>query len=91
MIRLRLFVDGEHKASTRARHNLATVISEIAEAEIEVVDLATDPGAATQHRIIATPLLERLTPAPVIRILGTLDEPAVVRTLLRTVPAKEFP
>lgn len=49
---------------------------------IDVVDLADDPDRAEQERILATPLLMRVTPAPVRRIVGDLsDLPEVVRAL----------
>ena len=49
---------------------------------IDVVDLAEDPDRAEQERILATPLLMRVSPTPVRRIVGDLsDVPEVLRAL----------
>ena len=52
------------------------------EAELDVVDLRDEPALAERERILATPLLVRVSPPPVRRIVGDLsDADRVVWTL----------
>ena len=49
------------------------------DARIEVVDLSEQPEVAERERIVATPMLVRLSPAPVLRIIGDLTDHEKVR------------
>ncbi|HEX8120099.1 MAG TPA: circadian clock KaiB family protein [Solirubrobacteraceae bacterium] len=77
---LRLYVVGGTQASERALHSAERLRADLAgEAELEVVDLAHDPELAERERIVATPLLVRLSPEPVRRIVGDLSDVERVR------------
>jgi circadian clock protein KaiB len=51
-------------------------------AVIEVIDVVQQPERALQDAIIATPTLLRLSPAPVVRLIGSLAETERVRRAL---------
>ena len=52
------------------------------QAELDVVDLRHEPERAEAERILATPLLVRVSPPPIRRIVGDLsDAERVVWTL----------
>ncbi len=46
--------------------------------EIEIVDVFVEPKRALQDGIFLTPTLIKLSPLPVRRIVGTLNEPLTV-------------
>ena len=46
--------------------------------EIEIVDVFKEPQRALADRIFMTPILIRLAPTPVCRIIGTLSQPEKV-------------
>jgi circadian clock protein KaiB len=46
--------------------------------KIEVVDVYQDPKRAMGDRILMTPTLIKLSPAPMRRIIGTLSQPQVL-------------
>ena len=72
---LRLYVAGESPKSIAAIANLKKLCeSHLAgRYEIEVVDLAKNPGLAQRHQIIAIPTLIRQLPEPLKRIIGDLS------------------
>jgi circadian clock protein KaiB len=77
---LRLYVVGGTQASERALHAVQRLHSALpGEAEVEVVDLREQPEVAERERIVATPLLVRLSPEPVRRIVGDLSDVERVR------------
>jgi len=56
--------------------------------EIEIVNVFKEPDRALADRIFMTPMLIRVAPAPVRRIVGTLSQPeTVLRTLGLDEPA----
>ena len=80
---LRLYVVGGTQASERALHSVERLRAQLDdEAEIEVIDLRERPEVAEAERIIATPLLVRVAPAPVRRIVGDLSDADRVRWAL---------
>ncbi len=77
---LRLYVVGGTQASERALRGVERLSAALAEdADLEVVDLRERPDLAEQERIIATPLLVRVSPEPVRRIVGDLSDTERVR------------
>ena len=77
---LRLYVVGGTQASERAvrgAERLSTALPE--DAELEIVDLRERPDVAERERIVATPLLIRVSPEPVRRIVGDLSDTERVR------------
>ena len=76
LIRLRLYVLGRSGSTVRALR----AVDELRDhhlppgSEIEVLDLSEHPEVAEAERILATPLLVRLAPAPVRRVVGDLED-----------------
>lgn len=77
---LRLYVVGGTQASERALHGLERLSAALpGDAELEVVDLREQPEVAERERIVATPLLVRVSPEPVRRVVGDLSDTERVR------------
>ena len=84
---LRLYVVGGTQASERAQHSLARLRGELdGGCQVDVVDLREQPDVAERERILATPLLVRLAPEPVRRIVGDLSDLDRVRWSLGLPP-----
>jgi circadian clock protein KaiB len=82
--KFRLYVAGEGPHSTQAIANLDALCREhLPERhEIEVVDVLREPQRALADRVMLTPLLMKLSPAPTRRIVGSLSQRAsVLQTL----------
>lgn len=75
---LKLYVVGGTQASERALHGIERLRAELGE-DVEVVDLREQPEVAERERILATPLLVRVSPGPVRRIVGDLSDVDRVR------------
>jgi circadian clock protein KaiB len=81
-----LFVAGEESHSRAARANLAH-IQECClgdKSQIEVVNVLEDYRKALEWRVILTPTLLVVSPPPVVRIIGTLDDTSRVLALLQS-------
>ena len=77
---LRLYVVGGTQTAERAQHGLERLRGELGGAcSIDVIDLREHPEVAERERIVATPLLVRLEPEPVRRIIGDLSDVDRVR------------
>jgi circadian clock protein KaiB len=76
---LRLYVAGDTHASERALRGLERLRVELADADVKVIDVREEPDVAERERIVATPLLVRVEPAPVRRIVGDLSDVDRVR------------
>ncbi len=74
--KFRLYVAGDGPNSTQAVANLDAICREhLAERhEIEVVDVLRDPRRALTDFVMLTPLLVKLSPAPLCQITGTLSQ-----------------
>ena len=81
---LRLYVAGESQTSVVAIANLTTACREHLEEmpAIEIVDILADPIRAFADGVFVTPLLVRLSPTPVVRIVGDLSERSALRIAL---------
>ena len=80
---LRLYVVGGTPASERALRGAERLRATIdGGGELEVVDLRERPEVAEKERIVATPLLVRVAPEPVRRIVGDLSDTERVRWTL---------
>lgn len=80
---LRLYVVGGTPPSERAVRGVERLRREVGDdLEVEVVDLRERPDVAEQERILATPLLVRVSPEPVRRIVGDLSDLERVRWTL---------
>jgi circadian clock protein KaiB len=72
---LKLYVVGGTQPSERAITAVADLLRVLDDdAEVEVVDLRTQPDLAERERILATPLLVRVEPPPVRRLVGDLTD-----------------
>lgn len=78
---LRLYVVGGTQLADRAVGALRRLQAEHLgdSASVEIVDLAERPEVAEQEGILATPLLVRVAPEPVRRIVGDLSDVDRVR------------
>lgn len=81
-VRLRLYVSGNAPNSLRAIANSRAICSGSSSYELEVVDMLDDPQGAVEDGIIVSPTLLRLSPLPVVRVIGDLsDTERVLQTL----------
>ena len=80
---LRLYLVGGTPPSERALAAVPALREALGDGvELDVVDLREQPAVAEEERILATPLLVRVSPPPVRRIVGDLsDADRVVWTL----------
>ena len=78
--KFRLYVAGDGPHSVRAIANLQALCREhLPERhEIEIVDVLKDPRRALAEKVMLTPALVRLAPAPVRKIIGSLSQPESV-------------
>lgn len=75
-VRLQLFVAGETPRSFRAVSSLRTVCASHLgdDYELEIIDVLERPDLADRARILATPTLLKLAPAPMRRVIGDLAD-----------------
>lgn len=74
---LRLYVVGFTPLAKRAIENLKLICEQpdIDEAfETEVINLLENPALAEKHKILATPVLIKVLPEPMRRIIGDLSD-----------------
>jgi len=78
--KFRLYVAGDGPHSTQAIANLRALCGEhLPERhEVEVVDVLRDPQRALADGVMLTPLLVKLSPAPIRKIIGSLSQRASV-------------
>ena len=74
------FIAGGGELAVRALANFDRLIRPRLEGEctLIVVDILKEPRQAREHRVVATPMLVREQPHPVVRILGDLSQGAKV-------------
>jgi circadian clock protein KaiB len=74
-------VAGSNLLSRRALENLRVILERTPPGsyELEVVDLVAEPERADEHRILATPTLVRMSPAPLRKLIGDLSDAERVR------------
>jgi circadian clock protein KaiB len=73
---LRLYIAGTAQNSLMAIANLNKITGQIPEADckIEIIDVLTDPRRALADRVLVTPVLIQVSPAPERRLIGNLSE-----------------
>ena len=79
-IDLKLYVTGRNRLSDRAQKNLRKLTDLLDSSHVEVVDILEEPDVAESNRIVATPLLVRVSPKPEKRIFGDLSDVDVLVT-----------
>ncbi len=77
---LRLYIAGNAPNSVLATANIRAICDEhyALQHEIEIVDLLKFPQRALADGVIATPMLLRLSPVPIQRVIGNLSDTARV-------------
>jgi circadian clock protein KaiB len=74
-LRLRLYVAGSAPNSLRAIANARAMCQQHFSChDLEVIDLMAQPERAAGDRIIVTPTLVKLSPAPEQRLIGDLSD-----------------
>ena len=83
--RMMLFVAGDERNSQTARANLHKLCDQYlrGRAVVEIVDVLTDYRKALEFRVLITPALVVLHPAPMARIVGTLEDTEAILAALR--------
>ncbi len=73
---LKLYVTGQTPNSMRAIANLKKLCDEQLQGnyEVKVIDILKEPQLAEDDRIIATPTLVKVLPAPLRKIIGDLSD-----------------
>jgi circadian clock protein KaiB len=82
--RFRVFVAGASWRSQRvvdALHALCELHG-IADHTVEVVDVLRDPTRAERDRVLAIPMVMRVAPEPVVRVVGDLSDGQVAAEVL---------
>ena len=73
---LKLYVSGTGHRSRTARANLEYICRQNIKHEfrIEVIDLQQDPALAREHEIVAVPMVVRVAPVPIRKVVGDLSD-----------------
>jgi circadian clock protein KaiB len=81
---LRLYVAGDTAPSAQARRQLETLREQFGVKgwDVEVVDVFDRPDLAEDDRILATPVLIRLSPEPRMSVIGDLGDWRAVAAIL---------
>jgi circadian clock protein KaiB len=83
-VELRLYVAGDTGPSAQARGQLENLRERLGGKswQVEVVDVFDRPELAEDDRVLATPILIRLAPAPRVSVIGDLSDWESVATIL---------
>jgi circadian clock protein KaiB len=73
---LRLFISSQNDSAEKTLSNLHQLLEErlTNPYTLKVIDVAKNPEQAVMHRVLTTPTLIRVSPGPVKRIVGQLDD-----------------
>ncbi|MBA3646375.1 MAG: circadian clock protein KaiB [Gemmatimonadaceae bacterium] len=84
ILRLRLYIAGRSPNSVLAESNLRAVCAAhfAAGHELEIVDLLQNSELAARDRVIVTPTLVKMSPAPTQRLIGNLSDHQLVFSTL---------
>lgn len=87
--RLRLYISGQTAASLAAARNITTLCGQCVPGnfELEVIDILENPSAAEGEQMLSVPMLVRLHPPPVRRIVGDLADPQATAVALNLQPS----
>ena len=79
-----LYVAGDGELTARARANFDRLIRARlgGGCSLTTVDILKEPGQARKNRVVATPLLVKERPPPLVKILGDLSQDAKILTQL---------
>jgi circadian clock protein KaiB len=82
--RFRVFVAGSSWRSQRvveALHGLCEAHG-VSDFTVEIVDVLQDPSSAEHDRVLALPMVMRVAPEPVVRVVGDLSDGRVAADVL---------
>jgi circadian clock protein KaiB len=88
VLRLRLYVTPGPFCEA-AIENVRRLLAELAEPsafQLEILDVLDHPARAWADRVMATPLLIRLFPAPNVRVLGSMSNRQEIASVLGLPP-----
>jgi circadian clock protein KaiB len=78
-----LYVAQPAANSVRAVENLRAYLERTdQEADLEIIDVLQNPDRASSDRVVVTPTLIRLRPAPVVRLIGDLQDEDMLSKIL---------
>jgi circadian clock protein KaiB len=82
--KFRIYVAGDGPNSAQAIANLNALCREFLpdRHEIEIVDVLRDPQRALDDQVLLTPMLLKIAPAPIRKVLGTLSQSEILRQAL---------
>jgi len=88
LFKFRLYVAGDASNSTQAIANLKALCSEHLPQryEIEIVDVFREPKRAMAEGVLLTPMLVRVSPDPVRKIVGNLSQSQPLMQMLELPP-----
>jgi circadian clock protein KaiB len=83
-VELRLYVAGDTGPSAQARRQLEALREQLGVNgwDVEIVDVFDRPDLAENDRILATPVLIRLSPEPRLSVIGDLGDWRAVAAIL---------
>jgi len=78
--KFRLYVAGNTQNSAQARANLGAICRDRLpdRHEIEIVDVFKEPMRALMDGVFMTPMLVKLAPSPIQKVVGTLSQTNIV-------------
>jgi circadian clock protein KaiB len=79
--KFRLYVAGDASNSTQAVANLNALCREHLPERHEIVDVLSEPQRALADGVILTPMLMKLSPGPIRKIVGSLSR---IKTVLES-------
>lgn len=73
---LKLYVTGQTPNSVRAIDNMKKILAKEFKGmyELRIIDVIKNPQLAEREKILATPMLSRVLPLPIRRIIGDLSD-----------------
>jgi circadian clock protein KaiB len=83
-VELRLYLSSRSSTAAAVAGTVRSLTDRLPKAgvQIAVIDVFKEPGRAKEDRVIATPTLIKVQPAPELRLIGSIDDPdAVLRHL----------
>ena len=92
-VQLRLYVAGGDARSAEARRLCEQVVARChpVPCNLEIVDVLADPVQAERDQVLATPMLVRLDPPPLVRLIGGLWNAEFVMEALQLNTTNEQP
>ena len=72
----KLFITGKNAKAVKAMNNIHKILEKKTNIKynLEVIDILSNPEVATNENILATPMLIKKSPAPVLRVNGDLSD-----------------